>query len=239
MTNGYLTFLDYLELRRRVEKRLASGKWLLLHAIMFGVGASVIGNAGYSPYYDPYRNYFIDPSYGFIIGCWSALLLLHGLWTYWQSGSSAGRRDEVIECEMRERVQANDLYLSNHPKDLFRLHGLLNNDIRIRASFISVLLTIIIINAIIWIPWAVFDPNTSFAWTTAPFLVLPLVLALLWNMWRRGRHETKLRQQMEQLFGSQQNQPFEDEYADEREIRLSESDELVTVDEYMTKRKRN
>ena len=37
MTNGYLTFLDYLELRRRVEKRLASGRYFLLHIIIFMV----------------------------------------------------------------------------------------------------------------------------------------------------------------------------------------------------------
>src|SRR5215207_6510808 len=122
MANGYLTFLDYLELRRRVERRLASGKWFLLHTIAFGVGAAAIGNVGWSPYYDSSRNYFIDPSYGFLIGCWSALLLIHGICSYWRSGALGGRRDEVIEREMRERVQADDLYLGNHPKDLFRLH---------------------------------------------------------------------------------------------------------------------
>ena len=83
------------------------------------------------------------------------------------------------------------------------------------------------------------DVITSFAWAVAPLLIVPLVLALMWNMWRRGRHEAKLRVQMEQLFGSQQSQPFEDDYDSEREVRLSESAELVTVDDYMMKRKRS
>lgn len=235
MINGYLTFLDYLELRRRVEKRLASGNWFLLHTIIFGVGAAAVGNAGWSPYYDPFRNYFIDPTYGFLIGSWSALLLMHGLWAYWHSGARGGKRDEAIEREMRERIQADDLYLSNHPKDLFRLHGLLNSDIRTRASMIPVLLTFIIINAVIWIPWAILDPQSSFAWQTAPILVIPLLLSLGWNIWRRGRHNARISDQMEQLFGTQ---PIEDDYDPEREIRLRNDDELVTVDEYMMKRKR-
>jgi hypothetical protein len=236
MTNGYLTFLDYLELRRRVERRLASGKWFLLHAITFGVGAAIVGTAGWSPYYDSFRNYFIDPAYGFIIGSWSALLLIHGLWSYWHSGAHGAKRNEAIEREMRQRVEAHDLYLSDHPKDLFRLHCLINSDIRSRASMISVLLTFIVINAVIWIPWAILEADSSFAWQMAPMLVIPLLLALTWNFWRRGRHEVKLRNQMEQLFGSQSYQ--EDDYP-EREMRLSDSDELVTVDEYMMKRKRN
>jgi len=238
MTNGYLTFLDYLELRRRVERRLASGKGFLLHAITFGVGAAAIGNAGWSPYYDPFQNYFIDPTYGFLIGCWSALLLVHGLWSYWHSGARAGKREEAIEREMRERVQADDLYLSDHTKDLFRLHDLLINNIRTRASMIPVLLTFIVINAVVWIPWAILEPDSSFAWKMAPLLVIPLLLALAWNLWRRGRHEAKLRDQMEQLFGNPIDQQFEDDYETEHEARLTESDELVTVDEYMMKRKR-
>ena len=240
MANGYLTFLDYLELRRRVEKRLTSGNWFLLHTLVFGFGATFIGSMGYSPIYDEFHNYFIRPEYGHWVALWSGILFLHGLWTYWQSGARGGRRDQVIESEMRERVQNDDMYLSDHPKDLFRLHGLLNEDIRKRASAIPLLFTFIILNALIWIPWAMSpDVITSFAWAVAPLLIVPLVLALMWNMWRRGRHEAKLRVQMEQLFGSQQSQPFEDDYDSEREVRLSESDELVTVDDYMMKRKRS
>jgi hypothetical protein len=240
MINGYLTFLDYLELRRRIERRLASGKWFLMHVVLFGIGTSFIGFAGWSPYYNAYRNYFIDSSYGILVAGWSILLLVHGLWSYWQSGLRAGKRDETIEREMREKVRANDLYLRDHSKELFRLHGLLNTDIRIRSGMIQVPLLFVFINAMIWISGTIIDyGRTPFSWTFAPFLVPPLVLVLLWNMWRRGRHEAKLRVQMEQIFDIQLNQSFEDDYEAEREMRLSEDDELVTLDEYMMKRKRN
>ena len=236
MANGYLTFLDYLELRRRVEKRLASGNLLLLHTVAFGIGATALGFIGFQTFYNPYDYYFVDPTMGHIVGLWSGILLLHGLWFYWRSGARGGQRDEAIEREMRERLQRDDLYLSNHPKDLFRLHGLLNNDIRKRASMISVLVFFGFLNALMWIPWALNDAHSPWAWTNAQILILPLLLALGWNMWRRGRYEAKLRDQIEYLFG---NQSYEEEYYPEREARLSDSEELVTVDEYMMKRKRN
>ena len=239
MTNGYLTFLDYLEVRRRVERRLASGKWLLLHTIAFGVGAAYIGYCGlmgWPLYWTRNDVPLIDSSYGFIVACWSSLLLVHGLWTYWRSGAHGGKRDEVIEGEMHKHVQADDLYLSHHPRDLFRLHGLLNDDIRTRASIIPVLLVFISINALIWIPWDILQPGSPFAWRASPLLIIPLLLALAWNIWWRGRHNSQIREQLESLFS---NQPIEADYDPEREVHLSDDGELVTVDEYMMKRKRN
>lgn len=238
MTNGYLTFLDYFELRRRVEQRLVSTSWFLLHVIIFGVGASIVGIEGWSPYYDAYRDYFINPSHGILVAGWSILLLVHGVWSYWQSGMRAGKRDEAIEREMREKIRANDLYLGDHTKELFRLHGLLNTDIRIRSSMIQVPIFFVFINAIIWITGTTIDyGRTPFSWTIAPFLIPPLVLVLFWNMWRRGQHEARLRRQLQQYFSSD---PIDDERSDEREMRLSnDGDELVTIDEYMIKRKRN
>jgi len=237
MTNGYLTFLDYLELRRRVEKRLAAGNWFLLHIFVFGIGAALIGIAGFHAIYDPDEYFYIFPQYGHYVSLWSGVLLAHGLSTYWRSGARAGKRDVVIENEMRERLQNDDMYLSDHPKDLFRLHGLLNDDIRKRASLVPTLLTFVIINALIWIPWALSGQAfTSFAWNAASLLVVPFLLTLVWNIWGRARHESKLRKQLEQLFGSRSSE--KDAYL-ERETRLSaEDDEIVTVDEYMLKRKR-
>ena len=87
MTNGYLTFLDYLELRRRVEKRLASGRYFLLHIIIFMVEMALIGAAGFNPSYDPSNYFFVFPSYGNLVAFWSGVLLAHGLWSYWRSGA--------------------------------------------------------------------------------------------------------------------------------------------------------
>jgi hypothetical protein len=238
MTNGYLTFLDYLELRRRVEKRLASGNLFLLHFIVFGVGTAIIGTAAWSPYYDPYRGYFINPVIGHWITLWSGILLAHGLCSFWRSGARAGRRDNVIEIEMRERLQADDMYLSDRPKDLFRLHGLLNDDIRKRAAMIPTLIFFAFLNACIWIPWTLGgQAATSFAWTTAWMLAVPALLSIIWVLWRGSRNETKLRKQLEQYFSTEQT---ENDLIYEREMRLSnDNDELITVDEYMMKRKRS
>jgi hypothetical protein len=238
MTNGYLTFLDYLELRRRVEKRLAAGNWFLLHIIIFIIGATMIGLAGFHTTYDPDEYFFIFPYYGHWVTFWSGVLLTHGLWSYWRSGARGGKRDHVIESEMRERIKNNDLFLSDHPRDLFQLHGLLNDDIQKRASMTPILLFFVFINASIWIPWTLAgEARTSFAWMLAALLVVPMLLALIWNLWQRRRHRTQLRKQLEQYFSNERN---DDERNDERETRLSnDNDELVTVDEYMMKRKRS
>ncbi len=180
MTNGYLTFLDYLELLRRIERRLASGSWFLLHVILFGAGTAIVGTAAWSPYYDPNRQYFINPVIGHWITLWSGVLLAHGLWSFWQSGSRTGRRDGVIESEMRERLQTDDIYLSDRPKDLFRLHGLLNDDIQKRANMIPTLLLFVFINACIWIPWTISgEADSSFAWMTAPILAVPALASIV------------------------------------------------------------
>jgi len=235
MANGYLTFLDYLELRRRVEKQLASGNHFLLHIFIFGTGATFSGLAGWSPYI---YGWFVYPLNGHLVSLWSGILLAHGLWTYWQSGARAGRRDHVIESEMRERIKNDDLFLSDRPKDLFRLHGLLNDDIQKRASMTPTLLLFAFINACVWIPWTLAGhASDSFAWMVAMMLVIPFIVAVVWNVWQRVRHEAQLRKKLEQYFSNEQidNEPF-----DEREMRLSEDgDELITVDEYMVKRKRN
>lgn len=238
MTNGYLTFLDYLELRRRVERRLASGNLFLLHVLAFGIGTAILGTVAWSPYYDPGRYYFINPVVGQFITLWSGILLAHGLRSFWQSGARAGKRDGIIESEMRERLQSDDMYLSNHPKDLFRLHGLLNDDVKKRASLTPILLFFVFINACVWIPWTLAgQASSSFAWMVAMMLVIPFILAVVWNVWRRVRHEAQLRKQLEAYFSNEQ---IGDEYNDEREMRLSDAgDELVTVDEYMLKRKRS
>jgi len=235
MTNGYLTFLDYLELRRRVEKRLTAGHYFLLHTIVFAISATVIGSAAYSPIYYEFRDYFIRPGYGQFVALWSGILLIHGLLSFWRSGARAGKRDMVIENEMRERLQNDDFYLSDQPRDLFRLHSLLNEDIQNRSSLITTLLTFVVINAFIWIPWALSSPSDSFAWTLSLWLIPPFVIAIVWNIIRRGRHDKRIRKQLEAYFVNEHIGDDDSDY--EREIRLSNNEELVTVDEYMLKLK--
>ncbi len=173
---------------------------------------------------------------GHIVGLWSAILFIHALWSCWHSGARRGRREEAIEYQMREQLQSDDIYISHDPKVLFRLHGLLHHDFLKRTTFIPVLALIIFLNAAIWVPWALVDVHSRFAWTTAPNLIIPFMIVLVWNLWAQRRHEAHLRTQWEQYFS------HEDEYDDQddqREMRLSDDEELVTVDEYMMKRKRN
>jgi hypothetical protein len=237
MTNGYLAFLDYLELRRRVEKWLAPGNVLLIHAFVFGIVVFLMPTFVMSS--DRFRIDYIDRSYGFLVATWSGLLFIHGLWTYWHSGANKGKRDKFTEYVMRQGLENDDLYLSKNPKDLFRLHALLNNDIRTRSSMSLVLLFFSFLNALNWIPWALSDPGGPGAWWSSPSIVAPFLLALGINFWWRRRHEVRLTDQMEALFSSPSNQQFDEDNESEREGRLSEDDELVTVDEYMMKRKRN
>ena len=236
MANGYLTFLDYFEMRRRIEKRLASGRLFLLHIVIFTIGAGMIGSASYSPYWYQGRDYFIYPFTGHSISLWSGILLAHGLWSFWNSGARGGRREAVIEREMRTRVQDDALYLSQRPKTLFRLHGLLSDDISKRYSGIPIMLAIVFINVLIWIPWTLLgQANTSFAWQTALVLVIPFIILVLFNGWRRAGHETRLRQQLATFLDENEDEDV-DTY--EREMRLGDDGELITVEEYMLKQKR-
>ncbi len=235
MANGYLTFLDYFELRRRIEKRLTSGRHILLHIIIFAVGTGMIGSAAWSPIYDPQRGYFINPTIGHWISLWSGILLAHGVWSYWHSGARSGQRETIIESEMRQVVQTDDLYLSQHPKALFRLHRLLSENISKRYSLISILLIVVTLNALIWIPWTLLgQATTSFAWHTSLALVVPFILLVAINTWVRTWHEWRMRWQLEVLLSDTDDTEAEDY---ERDARLSE-DEMVTLDDYMLKEKR-
>jgi hypothetical protein len=240
MSNGYLNFLDYLELRRRVEKRLSRPLPLLAHTLLFGAGAPIIGLLDFyvlrGSYYFPY---LVQPAFGQIVALWSGALFLHGIWAFLRSGAMGSARGKAIEAEMRARLEQDDSYLSDNPKDLFRLHGLLEDDVRKRSGIFWLMLTVTFINALIWIPWALYEPTTSFGWFFGTLLSVCYLPALLWAGWRRGRREGKLRKQMEQLF---------DHPADERDYwntsqrltQVNDDGELVDYEplEYQGKRKR-
>jgi hypothetical protein len=244
MSNGYLNFLDYLELRRRVEKRLSRPLPLLTHTLVFGVSALLIGLLGFyyfKPPFDFYdlNYYFISPGFGQFVALWSGGLFLHGLWAFLRSGALGGARSRVIEAEMRARLEQDDSYLSDNPKDLFRLHGLLEDDVRKRSGIFWLMLTVVFINAFAWIPWAITTPSDSVGWTMGILLGSGYLPVLAWSGWRRGRREGKLRKQMEQLF---------DHPADKRDYwntsqrltQVSDDGELVDYEPlvYQGKRKR-
>lgn len=236
---NYFIFLDYLELRRRIEKRLAKVNWLLLHTILFvlmiGLAFAYRSDLAYDTF-SPY--YFIDPTYGFGFTVWSVILLGHTLWSFSRSGASGGRRGEMIEREMRERVQNDDTYLSDNPKDLFRIHGLLDEDIQKRAGVFYSLRFFAVVNALIWLGSAVSDGLTSsFAWQFVPMMAIAFLPVLAVSAWRRSRHEGRIRKLLSSATPSQeQNIPYENE----RLVRLLDDGELIDYefDDYSGKKKK-
>ncbi len=234
MWNDYLTFLDYLELRRRVERRLAGAQWLFLHALLFiFVAVLAVSYAASTFSWWNGRSYFLEPSYGQIMAVWSGVLAVHSLWTFRHSGASSMARGDAVEAEMRERIDSDDSYLSDNPKILFRLHGLLDDDIRRRAGSVAALMLFAVGNAAVWIPWAIYTPEDSFAWQITLFTGFLAGVLLLFGAMRRGRQEARLRRGMTQLPGTveipryQPPRQREPDYA-----RLVEDGELVDYDFY-------
>lgn len=199
--SSYLTFLDYLELRRRVERRLASSQMLLMHSVFFVIViAALLVNGTYSYQPPDYRpQYLVTPLAGVIMALWSVGLLLHGLWTYRASGAWHATRGQVVEDEMRQRLENTDDYMAADPQDLFQLHALLEDDIRERSGSTFTLLTFTIINAVIWVVWAIgAQAQNSFPWQVIPFLALGIYVPLLaLSAWRRGRGERRVRKTLE------------------------------------------
>jgi hypothetical protein len=235
---NYFIFLDYLELRRRIEKRLARPHWILLHSILyvvsFGIGLAMAANI--YRYYYPF-DFFIDPMYGYIMIGWSIVLLLHIFWTVMRSGASAGRRSEMIELEMRERLKNDDSYLGDNPKDLFRIHGLLEEDLQKRAGVFFTLRAFAVLNLAVWLGSLVSDQlRSSFAWQVIPMLGIAFLPFLAYNTWQRSRNEGRIRKLMSDAADADSDeQPASNE--DERLLHLSDDGELLDY-EFLDKPKR-
>ena len=223
--HNYFIFLDYLELRRRIEKRLATVNWLLLHSILFVVvtGLLLMTLTAGTPNF--YTGYFILPPIGYAMTAWSVLLLLHTFWTYARSGATASRRNEMIEREMSERVQNEDTYLSDNPKDLFRIYGLLEEDIQKRAAIFNILRIFATLNMIVWLGSALRDGLTSsFAWQSVIGIGLAFLPVLAFNAWQRSRHEGRVRKLLSSATpADEQPEPLKND----RLLRLADDGELV------------
>jgi hypothetical protein len=202
MWGNYGSFLDYLELRRRVERRLSRSSWVFLfaHIVLLSFLPLIFyGASPWARWWYPGPGWAPGPLvHGWIahvmIG-WSVLLLLHGLWTFFRSGTWGNRRNNVIEAEMRERLRNQDSYLVEDARDLFRLHGLLEDDVRRRAGPAALLTLFTIANAYLWISTqgGLYDALT---WWLPAFMTLILLPFVGFNLWNRRRHERTLRDLM-------------------------------------------
>lgn len=224
MWNDYANFLDYMEIRRRVEKKLAKPSRLFLHIAAFVAVASAAGFHALMTSGWPYmRSYFVEPGAGQWMAIWSVVLLLHGLYTYWRSGANINSRSEAIEREMRERLNKHD------GSDLFHLHGLLQEDIQRRAGVVPLYMVFTLVNLFIWLPWALTYPITNFAWIVTPIIALSFAVALSFKNTQIARYEAEL----QQIEGKRKRR---DHAASA--VRLSEDGELIELDEPAPKEKR-
>jgi hypothetical protein len=228
MWNDYFSYLDYLELRRRVEKHLAKAHVLALHISVFVVAVLYVLMAN-NRFFNPgeYPGYFTSPSLASFMAGWSLLLLAHGLLTFRRSAASENAREKAIETEMRQRLEKQDTYLVEDERDLFRLHGLLNEDIKSRASPAVVLTVFTAINGLMWFVWALDSGGRDpFAWQMTPLLALAFMPLLFAVMNRRSKHDQELMHQLsenEQAAGKRKRRTSEQE----RAVRLTDDGELV------------
>jgi hypothetical protein len=184
-------------MRRRIERRLSRSGWLFAHIVLFSFLPLIFYGA--SPWGWWYPGWAPGPLvHGWIaltMAGWSVLLLLHGLWTFFHSGTWGNRRSTVIEAEMRERVGNQDSYLVEDARDLFRLHGLLEEDLRRRAGPTTLLALFTIANAFLWISTQGGLYNSSVWWLPA-FVTLLLLPFVVFNLLSNRRHERALRDLM-------------------------------------------
>ncbi len=243
MWNSYFSFLDYLELRRRIERRLARGHLLFLHTFAFVSFAILMAASAQHSLGSFYRSYFVDLGTGQFTAIWSIALALHGMLVYARSGAFAARRGWVVEDEMRHRIEADATFLSDEPSDLFRLHALLEDDIARRSSFVTPLSAFTMINVVMWVTWSFVAIHSAFSWHMVLVFGPILLLLLLRSFVQQQRHNYQLRQRMLSAERPREAKELR-QYAQEAAAynpaaRLSaDQDELLTLEEYREKTKR-
>lgn len=202
MADEYSAYLDYKEIRRRVERRLKQGTGLLAHVILYLLAVVVVVLSG------TYLNYsyfsvdngvrqfyevYVNPGIGIPFVLWSLVLLFHALRVYRKSGADGDTREQAVETELRARLAADDTTLLADRRQSFRVHSLMVEDILARSGRINSLMLVAVVNAVVWLAWALAGARTPYAWLgavlIAPVVLLPL-LAL--NSHARRRQEKKV-----------------------------------------------
>jgi hypothetical protein len=229
-------FLDYVEIRRRIERLLPGMQAVFVHLVLF-LAAVVVFLAVEFPrlHYYSYTQYFMEPGMGFFMTVWSVLLVLHGLWLYRRSGSAAAVREQAVEREIQARLEQGDTALLEDQRRVFRIRGLLDEDIRQRAGLNVALLTFLAVNVGTWLVWASHGAVDSYTWQmTIPTALAFLIPAFVLNLWRRRRRDTRLRSLMSErtvAAGKAKRKLSFDDIA-ERAVHLSDDGELVNLDNF-------
>jgi hypothetical protein len=235
MWNNYWTFLDYLELRRRVEQHLARGHWLFLHLVIFLIANIVptITHPRAAYYYD--GAVYVNSVIGYLMLFWSLLLVGHALWTFSRSAAWASSRSQAIETELSEQMQSENTYLSDNPKGLFRIHDMLENDLRHRSSAVWWMTVYSGVNVFVWTASVFSAPEGSFAWHMMTIIALAILLPVLaLTVLRNELHEQKLRKEMEGFVDrsriSRKQKRVPDAEMQARYLRLADDGELMMDD---------
>ncbi len=208
--HNYFIFLDYLELRRRIEKRLARPYLLAIHAVLFS--AAVTGFSIYTTQqmmrfsYDPNIRFAFYPAETLVMTLWAVLLMIHGLRTYSHSGAAGGRREQIVADEINQRLENGDSHLTDNPQNLFRLHGLLERDIQNRSSGTAILMLFTLFNAAGWTLWAAThilgmsgESANAYPWQATPLLSLFFLLMLVANQLRLIGHNAGIKEEVASL----------------------------------------
>lgn len=190
MWNDNESYQDYVEIRRRVERRLVSGMTLVVHSGLFMLGLVALIAIWFPPYESGGA-----PLLNFGMGAWSGLLFLHSLWTLRHSGSGTSRRLEAVRAEVEDRLEAEDTLLLANPRHVFRVSSLLDEDVRMRAGWVPALTFALFINCFLWGLTLVQAPWSGAMWHVVLMLaMLYLPATYVVNQTRRRLRDGKLRQ---------------------------------------------
>lgn len=99
MFNDSESYLDYVEIRRRVERRLASGQSVVIHVALFLLALLALVAVFGVPFYLS-RFALVN----FFMAGWSGLVFLHSVWLYRNGGTDTNRRLSVVQAELDERL---------------------------------------------------------------------------------------------------------------------------------------
>ena len=228
MWNQNEAYFDYVEIRRRVERRLPSGQVMLAHTGLF-----VLGLLGLIAVFGQPLSSSGTIMFNLMMGLWSGVLLLHGLWSYRNGASQTDRRLAVVKAEVEERLDAGDTELLANERQAFRIQSLLDEDVRLRAGWVPAMVFAQFMNCFIWGVSLVSGARGGSVWPVLiilSFAYFPATYAI--NKVRRVNRDRKLSQMLTTrpvaaARAVKQKRSFDAEL--ERYTRLSDDGELVDI----------
>jgi hypothetical protein len=191
MLKNYRSYLDYKELRRRIEALLSKSRNVQIHAWIFIFVNAVMWWFTWPRFYYP-ETALQTYVPGLITTAWSFILLVHSLWSYFHSGLWPGKREAAIEAEMSALYQEHADHMDDD--DFFQIHQMLNEDIHQRAGYQFSLSMFAFANAFFWIIWILDGTHfhVGMTWEGIGFAAFVFLLGGgIVNFWRSGQHEQK------------------------------------------------